>query len=285
VADDLKPPASSAVEAHAAPASTLTGLLTSPGRRAPDGRTHRFRFGVAYLVLAGVVGAAVGTFILLLGRPEKANVEWSTWKPEAKGGFRIQEIADHVGRRYRLGDGRQLLVAIPGAPSIADGENRIPVSGVARRAPIVRSRSDFSFTSLNDGLMYVLCGGSSPRCSLAGRATDERGRLVRREALELALYTFRYVDGIESILTFMPPAAGSEDTHALFLQKSDLAAQLSRPLTHTLRAKATLQPGGMDPIEGIVVDRLTLPRLFRTQPSQAQDGSVILVLDPAALNT
>jgi hypothetical protein len=285
VADDLKPPASAAVETHAAPAAGLAGMLTSHGRQAPDGRTHRFRFGVAYLVLATVVGAAAGTFVLLLGRPEKANVDWSTWKPAAKGGFQIQEIADHVGRRYRLGDGRQLLVAIPGAPSIADGENRIPVSGVARRAPIVRSRADFAYTSLGNGLMYVLCGGSSPRCSLAGRATNERGRLVRREALELALFTFKYVDGIESILTFMPPAAGSEDTHALFLQKSDLAAQLARPLTHTLRARTMFQPGDMDAIEGTVVDRLTLPHLFRTQPSQAQDGSVILVLDPAALNS
>jgi hypothetical protein len=93
------------------------------------------------------------------------------------------------------------------------------------------------------------------------------------------------VDGIESVLTFMPPASGSEDTHALFLQKSDLATQLGRPLTHTLRARATLRPGDMDPIEGIMVDRLTLPHLFRTEPTQAQDGSLILVLDPAALDS
>jgi hypothetical protein len=72
---------------------------------------------------------------------------------------------------------------------------------------------------------------------------------------------------------------------ALFFHKSDLAAQLSRPLTHTLRARPSFRPGDMGPIEGIVVDRLTLPHLFRTQPSQAQDGSVILVLDPAALGS
>ena len=190
-----------------------------------------------------------------------------------------------MGERYRLGDGRQLLVAIPGQPSVADGENRIPVSGVAKRAPVVRSQSDFSFTPTRDGLMYVLCGGSSPPCSLARQASNARGRLVRREALELALYTFKYVDGIDSILTFMPPVSGSEDTHALFLEKKDLASQLSRPLTHTLRARPSLRPGDMDPIEGIVVDRLTLPHLFRTQPTQAQDGSVILVLDPAALGS
>jgi hypothetical protein len=285
VADDLKPPTSTAVETHAAPASTVTGLLTSPGRQAPDGRTHRFRFGIAYLVLAGVVGAAVGTFILLMDRPADRQVAWSSWQPAEKGGFRIQEIASHVGQQYRLGDGRQMLVAIPGAPSIANGEGRIPLAGVARRAPIVRSRADLAFTPVNNGLMYLLCGGGTPRCSLPGQTSQERGRLVRRQALELALYTFKYVDGIESVLTFMPPASGSEDTHALFLQKSDLATQLGRPLTHTLRARATLRPGDMDPIEGIMVDRLTLPHLFRTEPTQAQDGSVILVLDPAALDS
>jgi hypothetical protein len=285
VADDLTPPASASAESHAAAPALLGGTLATRGRRDPDGGAHRFRFGLAYLVLATVVGAAVGTFILLLGRPEKANVAWSTWEPEAKGGFRIQEIADHVGQRYLMGDGRQILVAIPGPPSIADGETRVPVSGVAKRAPIVRSRADFAFTPMGNGLMYLLCGGGTPRCSLPGQATNERGRMVRREALELALYTFKYVDGIESILTFMPPASGSQDTHALFFQRSDLAAQLARPLTNTLRARPIFRPGDVDPIEGVVVDRLTLPHLFRTQPTQAQDGSVILVLDPAALSS
>jgi hypothetical protein len=285
VADDLTTPASASVESHAAPPAVLGGIHAPRARHADDGGAHRFRFGVAYLVLAAVVGGAVGTFILLLGRPETATVEWSTWKPAANGGFRIQEIAEHVGQRYRLDNGRQLLVAIPGAPSIADGENRVPVSGVAKQAPIVRSRADLSFTPMQNGLMYLLCGGGSPRCSLPGQSSNERGRLVRRQALELALFTFKYVDGIESILTFMPPASGSEDTHALFLQRSDLAAQLARPLTHTLRARPSIRPGDIDPIEGVVVDRLTLPHLFSTEPTQLQDGSVILVLDPAALSS
>ena len=285
MADDLT--SSSSAAAEAPPSSSASGpgtLIVRPHvEQAPS--AHRFRFGFAYLVLAAVLGVAVGTFILLQGRPAEEHVDWSSWKPNANGGFRIQEIADHVAQRYRLDNGRQMLVAIPGAPSIADGDNRIPVAGVARRAPIVRSQSDLAFTPLTNGLMYLLCGGGAPRCSLPGQASNDRGRLVRRQALELALYTFKYVDGIDSVLTFMPPAGGSEDTHALFLQKSDLAAQLERPLTHTLRTRATLRQGDMDPIEGVLVDRLTLPHLFRTQPTQAQDGSLILVLDPAALGS
>src|SRR3712207_7548177 len=42
----------------------LRGSLLSDRRRAPDDRTHRLRFALAYLVLATVVGAAVGIFVL-----------------------------------------------------------------------------------------------------------------------------------------------------------------------------------------------------------------------------
>ena len=53
--------------------------------------------------------------------------------------------------------------------------------------------------------MYSLCGlGAS--CSIAtGTPSVERGELVRREILELALYTFKYVGGIENVIAFMPP--------------------------------------------------------------------------------
>jgi hypothetical protein len=283
VADDLKPPASASAESQAAAPALLAGAAGTGARRAESGPAHRYRFGIAYFALAAVVGAAVGTLILLLGRPADTTVEWSSWQPTTEGGFRINEIASHVAGRYRLDETHQLLVAIPGPPSIDNGEGRIPISGVAMRAPIVRSSEDFSFISTDNGLMYLLCGGGTPRCSLEGQSSNQRGRLVRREALELALYTFKYVDGIESVLAFMPPASGSEDTHALFFRRSDLAPQLERPLNQTLRLRPSLRPASLDPIEGGVVDRLTLPHLFRTEPTQAQDGSVILVLDPAAL--
>jgi hypothetical protein len=41
----------------------------------------------------------------------------------------------------------------------------------------------------------------------------------------------------------------------------------------------------MNPLERTLVDRLTLPRFFRAQPVQAQDGSAILVLDPVVLGS
>jgi hypothetical protein len=284
MADDLSPRPSASAESAAAPPAVLSGARETTPPRAPRRAAYGIRFGVAYFVLAAVVGAAVGTFIVLSGRSDPVETKWSAWEPEAKGGFAVQEIATHVGAQYRL-DERQLLVAIPGPPSIDNGEGRIAIRGVAMRAPLVRSEDDFAFVPTTDGLMFLLCGGGTPRCSLPGQATQARGRLVRRQALELALYTFKYVDGIDSVLTFMPPASGSEDTHAIFFRRADLSAQLDRPLGETLRTRTKVQPADLDPIEGGVVDRLTLPHFFRTQPTQAQDGSVILVLDPAALGS
>jgi hypothetical protein len=248
---------------------------------------YRFRFGLAYLLLAAVLGGGVGTGILLAGRDSPAaGPAWSPWTPTAKEtGTRVQEIVRYVARRYRLDAERQLLAVIPGLPSIQNGDTRISIRGVAVRAPVVaRSEEDFAFVDTQNGLMYILCGGATS-CAMAGESSQARGRLVRREALELALYTFKYVDGVDSILAFWPPRAGSEATHALFFRKGDFDEQLDRPLTETLAPATALQPATMNPLERTLVDRLTLPHFFRAQPVQAQDGSAILVLDPVVLGS
>jgi hypothetical protein len=256
-------------------------------RRAEDQPAYRFRFGFAYLLLAGVLGIAVGSAILLAGRPDGQNnkAQWSQWEPTANdGGARIQQIATYVARRYRLDAERQLVAVVPGPPSIQNGDTRIAIRGVAVRAPVVRSQEDFSFVDTQNGVMYLLCGGGA-RCAMEGQATNARGRLIRREALELALYTFKYVDGIDSILAFPPPRAGTETSHALFFRKSDFDAQLDRPLQETLAPVTTLRPTTLGALEGGLVDRLTLSHFFSASPVQAQDGSAILVLDPAVLGS
>jgi hypothetical protein len=287
MADDLKPkpPASSSAGSQAASPPVLGGAFGARARAADQEPAHRFRFGFAYLVLAAALGAAVGTFVLLLGRPDDKPVPWSSWRPSGSGAFQIPEIVEHVTSRYRNANGRQLLVAIARPPSIVDGENFIPVSGVARRAPVVRSQSDLAFTPLDNSVMFLLCGDGSQRCSLSGEPSNARGQLVRREALELALYTFKYVGDVESILTFMPPASGTTSSTALFYRRSDLAAQLDRPLGQTLPPRPVVRTLDLGLMERTIVDRLTLPHLFRTEPTQAQDGSVLLMLEPVALNS
>jgi hypothetical protein len=254
--------------------------------RQEENPAFRFRFGIAYLVLAAVRGVAVGTTGVLYDRGgTTTGPAWSQWQPSATAdGERIRQIANYVSRRYRLDEERQLVAIVPDAPSIQNGDTRIAIRGVAVRAPLVRSEEDFKFVDTDDGLMYILCGGGTS-CSIAGRATNERGQLVRREALELALYTFKYVDGVDSIIAFPPPPAGSEATHALFFQRSDFREQLERPLHETLAPVRRLDPTSLGQLEGGLVDRLTLPHFFRAQPTAAPDGSAILVLDPAVLGS
>ena len=258
-------------------------LIRARERREPP---YRFRFGLAYLLLAAVLGTAVGMGILLAGGDGKrADAAWSPWRPSAEeNGPRIQEIVRYVARRYRLDAERQLVAVIPGVPSIQNGDTRISISNVLLRAPVARSAEDLARFPTDNGLMYILCGGAAG-CAMAGEASQARGRLVRREALELALYTFKYVDGVDSVLTFWPPRAGSEATHALFFRKSDFERQLDRPLQETLAPAPALQPRSMSSLESGLIDRLTLPHFFRAEPIQAQDGSAILVLDPVVLGS
>jgi hypothetical protein len=258
-------------------------LITTPPEPTP---AFRFRFGFAYLGLAAVLGLAVGTGIVLAGRPDQgAGPSWSQWQPAAKDdGTRIEEIARHVARRYRLDGRRQLLAVIPRAPSIQNGDTQITISNVVVRAAVTRSQEDFERFATDRSLQYILCGGGSD-CSMAGESSNERGRLVRREALELALYTFKYVDNVDSVLAFWPPRAGAQETHTLFFRKADFSRQLEHPLQETLAEMPALRPTSLSSIERVLVDRLTLPHFFRAEPVQAQDGSAILVLDPVVLGS
>ena len=82
----------------------------------------------------------------------------------------------------------------------------------------------------------------------------------------------------------LTPAPGSNPQYTIFLRKADLKKQLSQPLSKTLtRAKAPT-PVQSDAIETPVIDRLTLPSMFKYSLTQSQEGSAILVLDPLALN-
>jgi hypothetical protein len=142
--------------------------------------------------------------------------------------------------------------------------------------------------------MYTL-NGLGPRGSIAkGPPSEARHLLLRREALELALYTFRYARDVDVVVALLPPnaeaiAAASRPTatprqvtqarpHALLFRAGDLRRQLDAPLRETLAAR-TPRPetvGG----EASRIERLTRPNLFQAEFKQAQDLKAYLVLEP-----
>jgi hypothetical protein len=282
---------------------------------------HRRRFLIAYLVLGVVFAvAAAGGFMLLWGAERAPGQDWSDWRPSGDESTYRDQIAAYVGRRYRLPSGNQLVGVVALPPEVGAGDNTVPIRAVAIQRANAASNEDIDILPAEDSLMYRFCGRGEGCLIGEGEPTPEHHRLLRREALELALYTFRYVDGVDSVVAFLPPsptryapvqqadgqwrirdtktgelsmAIGSsteaeqiterlnpEDT-ALFFQKRHFETELDRPLRETLtRTNAPAVTVTISPIESIKIDRLTRPRLFAFDFEPLREGSVLLVLGP-----
>jgi hypothetical protein len=285
------PARSTVVEAE--PAQRVGG--TRPVSRAERARrsAYRSRFAAVYVLLAAVVGVAVGSFIVLAGREDPPPPpRWSDWEPTGSSEARLKQIADRVSGHYRLRSGNELAAALVTSPQVTSPDQSgsrtvsVPVSAIAVRPDTSRGQaeeSDIDFVPASSHIYFILCG-LGDRCSInEGSPSTARHELLRREALELSLYTFKYVDGIDSVTVFLPPNPSPEGTPtAVFLKRSDVKEQLKLPLASTL-APTTPRIGEMAQNELTTVNDLTLPRLYAYDYTQAQDGSAILVLAPVPL--
>ncbi|MDE3025433.1 MAG: hypothetical protein KGI93_07675 [Acidobacteriota bacterium] len=249
---------------------------------APQLRMYPRRFSFVYAVLAAAAVAAVAGLVLaiLSTGVVGAGPAWSTWKPSGGGLGAAKQIADEVGRTYRLPNGDQLVDVLAKAPSVSGTSgSTIPLHYIVETGPSGQKANKEVQISSSNAVSYELCGlGAS--CSIAtGKPTVARGTLVRREILELALYTFKYVGGVDNVIAFMPPPAGSQPQYVVYLQKSDVASELKQPLDETLGAKVPL-PATIPAREVHLVDSVTEPRLFKYGVTQSQTGDTILVLTP-----
>ena len=126
--------------------------------------------------------------------------------------------------------------------------------------------------------------GVAARCSIAaGKPTAARLRLLRREALELALYTFHYT-GVGSVVTFLPPKKGERPPVRVPLPPDAVrpAGDPAKPLTAIL-AEPTPPPAAAIPAaEAATIDGITEPDLYRYHYTSDQQGGVLLVFDPLA---
>jgi hypothetical protein len=248
---------------------------------------YRSRFAVFYVVLAVVAGAGVGALLVLVGRGSPAPAPaWSAWEPAGSAERRAAQIGDHVGDQYRLPSGKALVaVTYAGAPQVTgpDGSS-FQVRAIAVRPDTTAGRAeadDINTVNAAGTIMYTLCGlGTS--CSIAeGKASVARGQLLRREALELALYSFHYIDGTDSALVLLPPRADGKAATAVFLERGDVRSELGHPLDETLTAPLAPGVGEIQADEQRVIERTTRSRLYEYSYLQAQDGSPVMVLTPA----
>jgi hypothetical protein len=239
---------------------------------------HRFRFLLVYGLLAVAIGAGIAGVIIYAGNVTHQGPAWSSWKPSGGGLGAAKQIAAHISPAYRLPDGNQLVDVIPKGPAVSAGGQTIPIPFIVTRGK--KGKVDqITQVSNGDTFTFSLCGlGAS--CAIAtGKPSVQRGTLVRREILELALYTFKYVHGVKHVVAFLPPPSGSQPTYVVYLQKDDLKDQLHTPLAKTLSSKVPL-PSQITRIEQQRIDGLTEARVYKFGLSQTQQGDAILVLDP-----
>lgn len=279
MADPVEP--SGLAPAVAEPAAAGDGAPSPVRPRAS--RSFRGRFLAVYGVLAVALAAAAAGLVFLLDQPgAEPDVAWSAWSPEGETETPVpQQIADHVGAQYRLGDGQQLVGIQAAPPRVQD----VPVGAIATRKPPQAGSSEplIDIFPTEETAVYILCGLGENCAIQGGTPSTERLRLLRRESLELALYTFRYVEGMNYVVAFLPPAPGEQPSFALFFRRGDLEAELDRPLRTTLPAPIPPPPEQIAPSEIVTIDRLTGTSLFRFQFQQLQDGTAVLVLNDPTL--
>ena len=249
-----------------------------PTERQPPS-TYAPRFRMITGALVGVaIGALAATGLLLAGGKPAKGPAWSHWKPadgDTKEG--AEQIARHVGSSYRLPTGDQ-LVLVTGGPLRVAGLD-LPVRIALDESGSAGTSEDAISEVKGRTAMYQLCG-LGPRCSInKGKASQERFLLLSREALELALYSFRYLNGVKNVVALLPPAPGKKPENALFFRKSDYEPALDRPLAATLPSPPPTLHALPDSPEETLIRRLTDDRVFRYSFQQSQDLSAFLVLN------
>ena len=245
--------------------------------------SYRLRFGIIYLLLAAVVGAGVGSFIVLAtGTDEPEEPVWSAWRPTGSKLAKVRQIADRIPKAYKTENGSQLNVSLASTLAVPTADGDLPVRAVVVRPDTSKGlaeEDDIAVYPSNSMISFGLCGTTSKEQCEVAPTNAERETLLRRQALELSLYTLKYVDDIDSVVVFMPPNPKSQTSSTVFLRRGDVAAELDRPLSSLL---PTTQPrvGALGSFEKGQILRLTQPRTYAAEVQASPDGSPILILTP-----
>jgi hypothetical protein len=250
--------------------STEVGFPT--GAQPPSAYAPRFRM-ITGALIGVAIGALAATGLLIAGGgPGATNgPAWSSWRPSKDSTTDgAEQIATHVGGRYRLSSGDQ-LVLVTGGPLRVAGLD-IPVRLATREtqggASEVKGRT----------VMYQLCG-LGPRCAInKGKPSTTRFLLLRREALELALYSFRYLGGVKNVVALLPPSPGRKPENAMLFRKRDYRSTLDHPIGTTLPSPPPTLNALPDSPEAGLIQRLTSDNIFRYTFQQGQDLTAFLVL-------
>jgi hypothetical protein len=253
----------------------------------PEHRPHRSKFLLAYFVLAALVGIAVAAFLVFAQTdstrtPAAAAAEaqpaaWNGFRPRGFQADQVHQIATYIGSTYHLPGGHELVAVKASIPPSYQNALMITDYAVSISSG---GQSSYDVIPAANSVTYELCG-LGKQCAIgSGKPSVARSRLLRREALELALYTFHFEPSIQTVVTYMPPAPGDKASFVLLFLRSQLAGALARPISATLPETKPPLPDAMSTTEATRVDGLTAPDLYRFSFTRGQDGGVWLVFNP-----
>jgi hypothetical protein len=293
------------------PLGTSIGTGRSSVRREQSPHALKFLIATTSLAVLAVIAVAVAVVTAHNSQNDGPLPAWSSWSPPDTGIQGARDIADHLAPFYRITNTDQLAavtvlnVANPNTSSssaTSQPPNQIQIALKAEG-----SSPSQSAVQLLGGhtIAYNLCGLGTANCSIGvGTTNTNQMLLLRREGLELALYTFHYLPGIDNVVAVLPPGktlststltptppssgaapASSPLNLALLFDRQELQPFTSQPLSFTLPLKYPPGPGLL-PLwrqtqDAGNVDQLTARGLFTEQFEHAIDGSYLLVLTPA----
>jgi hypothetical protein len=291
------------------PSSASTRSERRSGGAGSSPHAAKFRTATAVLVGCAIAAVLIAVAVASNGRRSQTSAPWSSWSPADSGPLGAREIADYLAPFYRLSATDQLSVvtvvnlqsataAAAAAQAAAAGTSSSTSSGLQ---VAVRPSPSSSAVSLLTGntVAYNLCGIGGKACAITvGTPSRNRLLLLRREALELALYTFKYIQGVQNVVAILPPGRTTQtstlsrklptstsatkpiDMAVLFVHP-ELQPLLDQPLGATFPEPnpPTVAQMPNTPEAGLV-EQVTARGLFSEHLQQAQDGSNLIVLDP-----
>ena len=237
------------------------------------GAVYKRRFVLAYVLVIVVFAAMAGLFAVLVSRSDSSS-SWSSFQPKGSDELaKAQNLANYVAPRY-IDEGSPVAV-VEAQPLVVQNTlvDGIAFSRATSRGTIGGSLRQFE--PAEGTIMYVFCGPGN-KCGLSPNATPQTDTLLRRESLELALYTFKYWHGINSVVALLPPLNGTKP--AVYLRRRAFEDVLSKPLDRTLPTHQRVTGESMSEAEQQRVDRLTADNLYASEFEILPNGRALLVL-------
>jgi hypothetical protein len=242
----------------------------------PGHRPHKVRFvafyGLLGLLAVGAIG--IGVHVATEKKPHVAG-PWSGWRPTTTDVKAVEQIADFVGKQYVDSKGKE-LIDVRGTPLIM-GSKQVQIA--VRKDANSRTVASVAGTSVE----YNMCG-STDSCVIpsgAGVTANAASVLTRREAYELALYTFKYVPQVSNVVVLTPPTVNKSKARAIFIRRDDVARALDADSLE-LPGAAT-RATHVSQRDALLIAKTTDPFVF--QWILADVGSTpTLVINPVSLN-